>query len=462
MSRVSPSTKCSLSVLALLVVLGSGPPAQAETLVTLKQAYAHAMRNHPSILMLKERVLQAEVARYKAWSPLKPTASLQATYTYNDQSVPFNFPIWEAGMNLVPDSNSPGGFKAEFNAILDSYIQKQHQFGFNVVAKLPLFMGPAYQGIGIARKQVELARLSTVRSEKDFMLNVAQAYYLVVTQKEVVKALEKKVEVNNKHLEAAKARFQVGQSARSMVLRADLVATQDNQKLRQQVNTLKAARRQLAILLGLTGSVEVQRPAEPVSIAATGKRQVDDALQQRHDYQATELAVSIARQSRKAAWWGFAPTLDLTWLYRWTNAEGFAGDKDQWNLMFTLNLPLYDGGIRYANLRDAKSKIREATLQQGALGLQIEGQIVKLRADVESANAGVISARKAVELARTTASDMEASFQAGAMTQLDVIDANQRLLDAELAVTSSLFQRDLARLSLAHALGRYDPLKKRN
>lgn len=443
MSPVSPYMKCSLFLLAVLVLLSSGSRAQADKLVTLQQAYAHATRNHPSIMLLQERVRQAEVARYKAWSPLKPTANFQASFTRFDDEIKISFP------------NPTTGKLDELT------FQKYNQFGFTAVAKLPLFVGPAYQGIGIGRKQVKLMQLTKVRSEQDFLLNVAKAYYLVVSQKEVVKALEKKVEVNKKHLEAARARFSVGQSARSMVLRADLVATQDSQKLHQQKNTLKAARRQLAILLGLPGSLEVQRPAEPLSIAPKGRSQVNAALRRRQDFQATELAIRIAEQSRKAAWWGFAPMLDVTWLYRWTEAENFAGNQGTWNLIFTLNLPLYDGGLRYAELRQAKSKIREAEHQKEALALQIEGQVVQLRADVESANAGVISSRKAVELARTTASDMEASFQAGAVTQLDVIDANQRLLDAELGMTGSLFQRDLARLSLAHALGRYDPLKKR-
>jgi outer membrane protein TolC len=285
---------------------------------------------------------------------------------------------------------------------------------------------------------------------------VARAYYLVVSQKEVVTALQNKVKVDEKHLAAAKARFEVGQSPRSEVLRADLVATQDKQQLRTQTNTLHAARRQLALLVGLKGSVDVKRPAEPASTDG----EVGQALAVRHDYQATDVAIKLARQGKDTVWWGFLPLLDLSWLYRWSETEGFAGERGAWQLMFTLNVPIYDGGVRYANLREASAKLREAESQRRALALQIESEIVKLRSDVESANAGVVSARKALELAKTTASDMEVSFEAGAVTQLDVLDANQRLLDAELALTAQIFQRDLARLALTHALGKFDPEAK--
>lgn len=325
MSPVAPSpahrslVHLALAATVALVAALTPAPARAEgeQLVTLQRAYALALRSHPSIQLLQERVRQAEVARYKAWSSLKPTAALQGSYTLYDQEVSLAFPDFTS-MKIDLTKTPP----FEFTKVDEIVIQQQHQFGFNAVVKLPLFLGPAYQAIGIARKQVELVQLTQVRTQQDFLLNVATAYYLVVSQKEVISALEKKVVVDTKHLEAARARFQVGQSARSMVLRADLVATQDRQTLHAQQNTLKAARRQLAILLGLPGSVDVARPAEPLSIAPAGQAQVDAALRRRQDFQAMALAAKIAEQSKTAAWWGFLPTLDATWLYRWSNVEG--------------------------------------------------------------------------------------------------------------------------------------------
>ncbi len=128
--------------------------------------------------------------------------------------------------------------------------------------------------------------------------------------------------------------------------------------------------------------------------------------------------------------------------------------------MFTLTLPLYDGGKRYADLRESHSKIREAVLQRKLLGQQIESEIVRLRAEMTSAEAGVISAQKVVELAKTTVEDMEASFEAGVATQLDLLDASQRLLEAEIGLTKSLHGRDLTRLSLFHSMGQFNPQRR--
>jgi outer membrane protein TolC len=435
-----PRTALLAATLAVVAV----PVAGAEPL-TLEKAYALAARNSPSLRILKERVEQAEVARQRAWAALKPTANFQATFTHYDKEVVVDF----AAMSPVP---IPGA-----EAIV---IQKQNQFGFAGVASLPLFRGPAYPRLGLARQGVELAQLREIRSRQDFLLRVAQAYYLIVSTAETVSALAHKLDVDRKHLAAAKAQFEVGQAARPAVLRADLIVTQDEQNLRAQRIALESARRQLGILVGSGGAPEVVRPAEPADPAGDQTSMRRQALELRVDVRAAALSQQIAEKSRDAIWWSFAPSLDLSWMYRWSEAAGFAGEKGSWNLMLTLNVPLYDGGLRYAELRDARSRVREAEAAAAGLGLEVEAEIVRLRANLESSLAAVRSARKAVELAKTTESDMEASYNEGAVTQLDVLDASQRYLDAQLQLTASLFNRDLSRLALAHALGRFDPSRR--
>jgi outer membrane protein TolC len=443
-SRSAARSTRRLAPIVLGLALLTAAEARAETL-TLERAYALAARNNPSLRVLKERVEQAEVARQRAWAALKPTASFQATFTHYDQEVVVDF----ARMSPIP---IPGAEPI--------VIQKQNQFAFTGIATLPLFRGPAYPRLGLARQGIELARLREIRTQQDFLLRVAQAYYQIVSRGETVSALEHKLAVDRKHLAAARAQFEVGQAARPAVLRADLVVTQDEQSLRAQKIALEAARRQLGILIGTGGTPEVARPPEPPDPAGSQESMRREALQLRVDVRAATLSQQIAERSRDAIWWSFAPSLDLSWMYRWTEAAGFAGQNGSWNLMLTLSVPLYDGGLRYAELRDARSRVREAEAQNAGLVLELEAEIVRLRAELESSLAAVRSARKAVELAKTTESDMETSYNEGAATQLDVLDAAQRYLDAQLQLTASLFNRDLSRLALAHALGRFDPLRR--
>ncbi len=437
--RAGPGARSLLgpATVALLLAAPGAGHAGAGRLITIEQAYALALRNNPTLELMAEAVRQAEAERYKAWAALKPTAAMQTTLNVYDEEIAFDFP----GMGSVT-------------------LQKKTQFGMNLVATVPLFVGPAYPAIGLARKTVELKQLDQARSRQALMLQVAGAYYAVVSQKEVVTALQHKVQVDEKNLAAARARFDVGSDPRSTVMRADLVLTQDQQKLRSATDGLAAARRILAIYLRTPGPLEVQQPAEPPSPLAAHDALYGAALRDRADYQAAALGVELARKGKEVTWWGFLPSLTASWMYRWSEATNFVGDHDTWYFLFNLNLPLYDGGLRYADLRSADAGVRLAALQRKALAEGIETELVQLASSLESAEAGVVSARKALGLARATAEDMEASYAAGQTTQLDVLDAGQRLLDAELALTSSLYSRDLARLSLRHALGSFDPLKR--
>ena len=422
------------AVVFALVLLAA--EARADKVVSLDQAFRMANRNHPTMEVLRERVEQAKAARYKAWSAVKPTANAQTTFTIYDRRI--ELPPFAAGIPPI-------------------VLQEKYQWGFTGIAKLPLFVGPAYPAIQMAYKQVELSRLSVLRSQKDFLLQVANAYYAVVTQKEIITSLERKVALDRKHLAAARAKLEVGQTARGDVLRAELVATQDEQQLTTAKINLAAARRQLAILLGQPGSVDVRRPTEPTSPAGDAATLTDRALRLRTDVRASALGIEIAEKGKEAAWWGFLPSLDLSWIYRWSETTGFTGDPDTWYFVFTLNIPIYDGGVRYASLRDGASKLRRSRAQHRALKASIRSEVVKLRADVASAESSVVSARKSVELARTSASDMQASYEVGAVSQLDALDASQRQLEAEINLSGSLYRRDMARLALAHALGQFNP-----
>jgi outer membrane protein, multidrug efflux system len=443
------------ALLTALVLLGPDR-ARAERAVAIDEAYTLALRNSPSLHVLKERVVQAEAARSKVWSTLKPTASFQGTYTHYNQEIAVDFAssFAEVVKQIFPTTTLPD---VPAQPIV---IQKQDQFAFGLGAKLPIFYGPAYPRLGMAQRGIDIARKTELRSTQEFLLTVAQAYYSVVSQKEVVKAVENKLDVDRKHLTSTKAQFEVGNAPRATMLRADLVTTQDEQTLRTEKNTLASLKRQLGILLGVEDSIDATRPVEPGVPEGSERGMVDLALRTRIDFATTDLSLRLARETKNAVWWQFLPTLDLQWAWRWTEASGFAGQQNSWYLMFTLNVPIYDGGARYADLHDAESKLREAGENRRALSQQIETQVVKCRADMDSANAAAISSAKAVSLAKDTATDMEASFEVGAATQLDVLDSTQRLLEAELTLTRALFARDLARLALANVLGAFDPMKK--
>jgi outer membrane protein TolC len=253
------------------------------------------------------------------------------------------------------------------------------------------------------------------------------------------------------------------------VLRAELILNQDTQDVVTKTNASGEAKQQLAILLGLPGSVDVRPRIEQDENASDGFEStfneahrerhsaVELALIERQDLRASRIAIAMAQQVKHAIWWEFLPRLDVQAALQWAEASGFANKHWAWNVMLTANLPLYDGGFRYANLHEAHSKIREALSVHRSLQEQAQSEVIRLRSELASATAGIASAKKSLELARLTAQDMHASFQTGSASQLDVLDAEQRLFDAEIELTTSHYHQDLLKITLSHALGKFDP-----
>ncbi|MCA9672468.1 MAG: TolC family protein [Myxococcales bacterium] len=450
----SPLRAIALPLVVIALALAPATAARAAgdaRPLTLHAAYKLALGSNPTIELLDQRVRAVEAARRAAWVALKPTAGVQLAYTYYNQRIALD-PADFIPAGLVPPANLPG----------EIVIQQRNQLSLSAQVNVPLFRGAAYQGIGAARRQVAAARLRRVRSRRDFLLQIARAYYGTLSAREVVRALDGKVKLDERNMRAAKARRSVGAAPRSDVMRADLVLTQDRQALRRARIEERAAQRQLAILVGVPGRVApaapASQPASQPAAAAAPAVSLSRALERRNDYRASAVAVEAARSQRRAVWWSFAPNLDLTWSYRFSQVAGFAPSRGAWNLVLALTLPLYDGGERYAKLSQTEARVASERAQRRVLRQNIEQQLVTLRAEVVAAHSGVLAAHKALALATTTASDMSERYAAGSATQLDVLDASQRRLQADLDLTRSRYRLEVARLALAHAAGRFRPL----
>jgi outer membrane protein TolC len=151
-------------------------------------------------------------------------------------------------------------------------------------------------------------------------------------------------------------------------------------------------------------------------------------------------------------WMKFVPALNLGAGYNWTNSEGFSGENTSWNITLTLSVPLYDGGMRYAELREAQSQIIEAELNIAKIKRQLRKQIEMTMIAVDDARSSLISAQKQLELAREQSRLVHAQFEAGVVTSLEVSDATRVLGSAEVNVVRQELNLQMALLKLQKVL----------
>ncbi|MCB9557908.1 MAG: TolC family protein [Deltaproteobacteria bacterium] len=436
----------------------AGVPARANPL-TLQQAFELAKKHSPTIKLMKARTAAANATRRAAWAKLYPTATVVGSFTHNQHEATLDYgALIPAGLPCGTSTCNAGESCVNGTCVAQDavVIQKRNQFGFDAQAKLPLFVGPAYQEIAATQRLVRAATLRHLHAERDYLLEVARLYYEILGQQEAVKAYQQKVQLDSRNEKAAHARHDVGQVLRSDILRAELVHTQSKQALFAARQLLAARRHELGLLLGQPGSVNVIAPKPPQAPAAPTAQLISAAIRDRGDLRADKIAVEAAVRQKRSALWSLAPQLDLSFLYSWREAAGFSGERGAYLLALNLSWQIFNAS-RYAELRLARAQLSQRRAEQQQRLLALQRQIVRLRAQLLTSEEALKTAEKAARLALTTADDMLARYEAGTAIQLNVLDASQRRLEADLELTRSRYARDLARLALTHAVGAFRP-----
>jgi outer membrane protein len=217
-----------------------------------------------------------------------------------------------------------------------------------------------------------------------------------------------------------------------------------------------AARRRLALLLGLPDGTELELagvdtapPALPwtedeaVARAHSGRAEARAAAS---SSDAAELDIAVARAS-------YYPAVSLVGIYSHAINTGLLGSADSAYAGVTLDWNLWDWGKRGADVDASRALSRKARLAQVALGEQIavdtraRWQAARLaRATLEVADRGRVAAVEAQRL-------QAARFAQGAATTIEVLDAETALANAEAQAVIGRYQYLVAWMALGREVG---------
>jgi outer membrane protein TolC len=458
--------KALWAMTAILAGFGWAAPAAAAEPLTIEQARELVRQNNFGLRIARERLVQAEALIDKSWVGYKPQLNATGTYTHTEPSASLAFPEFESIFNnlIFNPTEDPaicGGEMAcidwENVEVSKTQIIKQDSVAFSASLYQPLFNARAYNAIKQAYTGHDLAAINTDNLEEYMLHSLDVAYYSALTARKYVAAAEKAVELRRAHLEIARAKFEVGDQPKITVLRAEIDLNQAEQDVRTTENSLALAKEGLALLMARDADFELVEPEPVEQPAASLGEFIERALAKRRDLRIAELNLELAERDKQDAWFRFIPTLGLTGSFRASDTKGFTGEYYTWNVGLALSIPLYDGGLRYAELDEARSRIRESRLALEQTRHNIRSEIRQLWLNMESAQANLIKARKALTLAEEQAELAKISFEAGAITNLEVLDANHMVFLSEVNAAQLELQYQLAILKLEKAVRMFNP-----
>jgi outer membrane protein TolC len=306
-----------------------------------------------------------------------------------------------------------------------------------------------------ARHNFAAAQLSAQDARDMVVLTVGNAYLLVLADESQVASVEAQVATVKISLNQAVSNHQAGTAP----LLDELRSRVDSQSLEQQLivarNALEKDKLALARTIGLPLAQSFTL-TDKVPYAAFDQLDIDATIRQAHanrkDIAAMLEQTKAAEEQRKAATAERLPTFKFDGDYGdiGTTLSHSHGTGDATG---TLSVPLFKEFEFRGEAQQAQAQLDTQRAQLSDLNAQVDADIRDALLDIVSAQKLVEVARSSVELANEALSEAQQRYANGVSDNLAVSQAEQSVAQTNYQYVTSLYRHNVAKLSLARALG---------
>lgn len=305
----------------------------------------------------------------------------------------------------------------------------------------PIFRGGRTVAETRATDQEVLAERQTLHAqEQTVLLAAVTAYVDVVSAEAVVKLRANNVNVLNQQLTATNARFRVGELTRTDVSQSEARLAGAQSDLIAAQADLAAARANYQRVVGMPPATLV----EPVALGEVPKTE-EEAVAQAGDrnpnVRAAVYREAAARYRVDLAIGELLPSVNIigsaTRIYD-TNIEGDRVDRAE--VVGQISIPIYQGGGEHSRVREAKQFVGQRRMELDSSRRQAIEQATRVYRRLEAERARVKSITSQINAAGVALEGVRQEAQVGSRTILDVLDAEQELLNARVTLVRA--QRD--------------------
>jgi outer membrane protein TolC len=407
------------------------PAAAAESVLTLEQALQMARRRNRNLVVERARLAQVRTNVEQAWAALFPRVAAEGRYSRNYKQAEISF-----GPGVPP-----------------LVVQPANQLDGAITFSMPLVAPPAYPALQAVKAGVRAAEEDLATFETSLLLTVAQTFYAASVADEVVVARQSNVGVARATLTTAQKRLEAGTVTKVDAGRAELALLRAEQLEREARTARARTYRSLGTLIQATASFRVEaaasRPALPPA------QDLEMVLRLRPEFRSLEATWQAAESQKRAHGWRWAPTLSAFGNIRRFNYDNFAFDRHSWVLGAQLDWVLYDGGTRDAQRHLAAAQAAEAQARAQALRDDVRDDLADGREQLDTKQRALETAERSVALARETLALVRIQYQAGSVTQVDLLQAQDALAATQEAQAQARYEVALADLGLRRAAGTF-------
>ena len=332
-----------------------------------------------------------------------------------------------------------------------------------VAATMPLYTGGRVEGQIEGAAEAERASVSDRAAfENDLTLETHAAYVNVLFALENARVLKNAITSYEAHLKDVRARQDLGLAASSEVLSVTVERERAELGRIQSENLAAIAIANLRRLVGLPGGTALELDAPP----ETGGEARDEvealvrqALESRPELEALRARIRAAGASARIAHAAKLPQAGLQAGYDYANPNPrilpqSADWKTSWSVGVNVSWRVLDGGRADTSAAQSQAQADALRSQLADLEERIRLEVTTRRLEVNSALAARAVTRRGIEAARDAVRITRDRYQEGVTLSSDLLDAETRLLRAELEATQTEALIQLARASLTRSTAR--------
>lgn len=438
-----------LCLLISIIATSLACPSYAKE-YSLDELFRIALERAEMLKISEEGLRIAESNRDKAFSVLFPKVSTFGSYTKysTDRKA-------STGIIIQPDESISWGLRLDHSLSLS---------------------GKEITALNISGYVIERSKYDVQAAKEEYLLNVATSYYDVLKAKKAVEIAKTNHQRLTRHRDAAIARLKAGEVTKTDLLRAEAELSGAQAELARAENNLRLAKAVLARVVGLSGEFDILDAAigkpdkafdendslhnEPVLLHYCSTALSLDCLKQvafaeRSELKAAETQKKIAENQIRYTEGAYWPSLLIQGMYlrREEDPASIFLNKESLYAGLTLNFPIFEGGLRKAEVREAESRLREAEYLyediRKTIGIEVEKAYLELTTQKEILK----SLKDRLNYARDNYKTVSRQYELGLANSIDVIDANTLYLTAEVQLSEAMYNYKLSWIRLERATG---------
>jgi outer membrane protein TolC len=421
---------------------GSVPTGRASTVplpLKLDDAIQRGLKANLGLLERETASQSARADRIRALSALLP----QVTGTVEES-------VQQLNLRTLGLGSASGEF-ANIPAIVGPFAYVNGQ----ATVSASIFDWSARKSLRSARANEQASRLSILDARDLVVQAVASAYLQIIADSSRVESIRAQVTTAEALYQRALDRKTAGVSPAIDVLRAQVELKTQQQRLLVQQNQFEKDKLTLGRVIGLPPGQDFNIadlvPFTPLT-GLTQEEALRTALMQRPDYQSANKLLQAADESLKAARAEWYPTVDLDGYYG-ANGPNIGNSHGVFLVTGSLNFNIFNGGRIRSDIVQARATRNQRAYELADLGAQIDYQVRTAFLDIRSAADQVTVAQSNLQLATQTLQQARDRFSAGVTDNIEVVQAQESVATASDFVISATYAHNLAKTSLARALG---------